>query len=249
MRRSSSRQRGSRLPERSIAPPVDQKRFQCSRAARRVSSKRGERLRPSAASGAKRHRRASSVSPPSGRRRATKCVSALPPSSRPAGAQARRHVVAVVVEASRELGASRRPSATSARLVRLRPGPVRRGRVARAVGEAQPDRDLPAPRRAARRPAPRSRPGAGGRASRPRPLRRRAGSGCAATPFQRSRTCSMSVRSSRVAVAPVRSASAGSRSGRGAGGAGWRAATRSRASAGRPGCRRSRPCGRARRTP
>ena len=43
MRRSSSRQRGSALPARSMAPPVDQNRFQCARAADTVSSKPGGR--------------------------------------------------------------------------------------------------------------------------------------------------------------------------------------------------------------
>ena len=44
MRRSSSRQRGSELPERSIAPPVDQKRFQCARVCAAVSSNVGTRV-------------------------------------------------------------------------------------------------------------------------------------------------------------------------------------------------------------
>ncbi len=41
MRRSSSRQRGSALPDRSIAPPVDQKRFQWLRVVAAASSKSG----------------------------------------------------------------------------------------------------------------------------------------------------------------------------------------------------------------
>ena len=53
-------------------------------------------------------------------------------------------VVAVVVETALEVGASRRP-ADEHRRVRLRPGPVRCGRVARAVGEANADRDAPPP--------------------------------------------------------------------------------------------------------
>ena len=61
-----------------------------------------------------------------------------------AGVPGEPRVVEVVVEAALELRASR-ARAHERRLVRLRPRPVRRGRTARAVGEAQADRDAPPP--------------------------------------------------------------------------------------------------------
>ena len=139
IRRSSSCQRGSRLRERSIAPPVVQKRFQCCRAARRVSSNVGQGLR----CGRRResdHRleRLAAVAR-SEDERVLLLLDEL--GFRGPGEP---DVVAVVVETPVEGGARRRLPDDPG-LVRVRPGPVRGGGRSRAVGEAEADGDPPEP--------------------------------------------------------------------------------------------------------
>ena len=170
IRRSSSRQRGSRLPDRSIAPPVDQKRCQCSPRSPAVFVERSgglprccepeahhpvtpKNLLPAAGSGT--HVR---VSP---------SHQARPPLSR------RRRTGSVVVEPSGELAL---PACGRTSVVSCPSGLVQSAAVAaRTVRE---DLDGDPARRTSGDSTRTARSGRDGRSSGPRPAGRPGGSGC-----------------------------------------------------------------------
>ena len=138
MRRSSSRQRGSRLPERSTAPPSDQNLFQDSRVSRRDLLVRGQHARRHA--GGEADEQVERVALGLGRQQVVVLGAPLEAAlDRPGEA----HPVAVVVQLALEKRVPR-GRADELGLVRLRPRPVRRRLLAAAVGKAQPDPDLSA---------------------------------------------------------------------------------------------------------